>query len=57
MARLKSLYSCSECGAQSPKWVGQCPGCSVWNTLVETAIVARPAASERSARFNTLAET
>ena len=57
MTRLKSLYTCSECGAQSPKWVGQCPGCSVWNTLVETAIVARPATSERSARFNTLAET
>ena len=57
MARLKSLYTCSECGAQSPKWVGQCPGCNVWNTLVETAIAARPAASERSTRFNTLAET
>ncbi|WP_263771445.1 DNA repair protein RadA [Propionivibrio soli] len=32
----KTVYSCSECGAVSPKWQGQCPGCGVWNTLVET---------------------
>ncbi len=36
MARARSVYSCSECGATSPKWGGQCPGCSAWNTLVET---------------------
>jgi len=34
MARMKSVYSCTECGATSPKWQGQCPGCGVWNTLV-----------------------
>lgn len=32
----KTVYSCTECGAVSPKWQGQCPGCGVWNTLVET---------------------
>jgi len=36
MAKAKSVYSCTECGATSPKWAGQCPGCSGWNTLVET---------------------
>jgi DNA repair protein RadA/Sms len=36
MAKVKSVYSCTECGATSPKWAGQCPGCSGWNTLVET---------------------
>ena len=36
MAKAKSIYSCSECGATSPKWQGQCPGCGLWNTLVET---------------------
>jgi DNA repair protein RadA/Sms len=36
MAKSKTLYSCTECGASSPKWQGQCPGCGEWNTLVET---------------------
>jgi len=36
MAKSKSIYSCSECGATSPKWQGQCPGCGEWNTLVES---------------------
>ena len=36
MAQKKTVYSCSECGANAPKWQGQCPGCSAWNTLVET---------------------
>ena len=36
MARAdKVVYECSECGAQSPKWLGKCPGCGAWNTLVE----------------------
>ena len=36
MVKGKSIYSCSECGATSPKWQGQCPGCGEWNTLVES---------------------
>ncbi|MGE5493180.1 MAG: DNA repair protein RadA, partial [Actinomycetota bacterium] len=36
MAKSKTLYICTECGASSPKWQGQCPGCGEWNTLVET---------------------
>ena len=36
MAKAKSVYSCTECGAQSPKWQGQCPSCGQWNTLVES---------------------
>ncbi|HVK33638.1 MAG TPA: DNA repair protein RadA, partial [Burkholderiaceae bacterium] len=35
MAREKSEFSCSEGGATSPKWLGKCPGCGAWNTLVE----------------------
>src|SRR5947208_6856541 len=35
MAKTKTVYSCSECGGQSPKWQGQCPHCSAWNTLIE----------------------
>ena len=40
MAKAKTIYSCTECGGQSPKWQGQCPHCEAWNTLVET--VAAP---------------
>lgn len=36
MAKTKTLYTCTECGGQSPKWQGQCPNCNAWNTLVET---------------------
>jgi DNA repair protein RadA/Sms len=41
MAKERSIYSCSDCGATSPKWLGKCPGCGAWNTLVET--IAEPA--------------
>ncbi len=41
MAKGKSVYACSECGASSPKWQGQCPGCGLWNTLVETVAEAQ----------------
>lgn len=49
MAKGKSIYSCTECGAQSPKWAGQCPECGAWNSMVET--VAPPPASARKGRF------
>jgi len=37
MAKDKSIYTCSECGGTNPKWLGKCPHCGAWNTLVETA--------------------
>ncbi|HEY3600138.1 MAG TPA: DNA repair protein RadA [Paraburkholderia sp.] len=45
MAKQKTLYTCTECGGQAPKWQGQCPACGAWNTLVET--VAEAASSHR----------
>lgn len=36
MARPKTVFNCNACGAQSPKWVGQCPACQAWNTLEES---------------------
>src|ERR1700694_4862088 len=42
MARLRSVYSCTECGGQTPKWQGQCPHCNAWNTLIETAVEGVP---------------
>jgi DNA repair protein RadA/Sms len=50
MARLKTLFTCTECGASAPKWQGQCPGCGLWNTLVET-VAEKPSAT----RFQPLA--
>jgi DNA repair protein RadA/Sms len=35
MAKARTRYVCSECGGVSPKWLGQCPACQAWNTLVE----------------------
>lgn len=42
MAKAKTVYTCAECGGQSPKWQGQCPSCNAWNTLVETIAEAAP---------------
>jgi len=35
MAKLKTSYFCTDCGAESPKWVGKCSSCGNWNTYVE----------------------
>ena len=35
MAKNKTVFICSECGFESPKWYGKCPGCGEWNTLNE----------------------
>jgi DNA repair protein RadA/Sms len=44
MAAPKTVYLCSECGAESRRWVGRCPGCGSWNTMMEE-IEERPSAS------------
>jgi len=44
MAKVRSHHVCSDCGGSSPRWAGQCPHCSAWNTLQEAVIeAARPA--------------
>ncbi len=35
MAKGKAVFFCKECGMESPKWLGQCPGCKAWNSFVE----------------------
>ena len=37
--KTKTLYSCQKCGYQSPKWLGKCPDCNSWNTLVEEVVM------------------
>jgi len=51
MAKSRTLYSCTECGGQSPKWQGQCPHCNAWNTLVETVQESAPS------RFTAVSKT
>ena len=43
------VFSCTSCGAQSPRWLGRCPECGSWNTLVEEAPVERRAATAAGA--------
>jgi DNA repair protein RadA/Sms len=38
-SKVKSQHICQQCGFQSPKWLGRCPGCGQWNTLVEETIL------------------
>ena len=35
MAKTRSIYVCSECGYETPRWLGRCPDCGSWNTLTE----------------------
>lgn len=39
MAKTKTIFFCKECGNESPKWIGHCPGCGAWNSYVEENVV------------------
>lgn len=43
MAKVKTVYFCSECGYESSKWIGKCPSCGAWNTFVEEKVSTKPA--------------
>lgn len=50
MAKRKTSYECQSCGYRSPQWMGKCPDCGAWNSLLEVAAEERPAAmAKRSA--------
>ena len=38
MAKVKKAWFCSACGNESPKWMGKCPACGEWNTMVEEIV-------------------
>lgn len=38
MAKDKAIFTCTECGGTSPRWLGKCPSCGAWNTLVESVV-------------------
>jgi DNA repair protein RadA/Sms len=49
MARQRTHFACTGCGQEAARWVGRCPGCGEWNTLVEERLPEKPATS-RSGR-------
>ncbi len=49
--KAKTVYVCSECDFQSPKWVGQCPSCKMWNTMVEETYEKKPETINKRASF------
>lgn len=50
MAKLKSVYFCSKCGNESPKWMGKCPACGEWGTFVEELVRKQSVASQEDTR-------
>ncbi len=46
MAKTKTVFYCTECGNETPKWQGRCPACGAWNTLEEHT--EKPAAPGRA---------
>ena len=47
--KLKTIFVCSNCGESSPRWMGRCPSCGAWNTMVEDVVVPEPKAAPRGA--------
>ncbi|MEN9779579.1 MAG: putative repair protein [Pseudomonadota bacterium] len=56
MAKDKTLYSCTDCGGTSPRWLGRCPHCEAWNTLVETVAESTAPAKNRFAALTPASE-
>src|SRR5438105_1863234 len=60
LMKAKTIFSCQQCGYQSPRWLGKCPDCGQWNSLVEERIQPTPAkgrgpaglARSQPAKFN-----
>jgi DNA repair protein RadA/Sms len=59
MARSTSVFVCSSCAAETPRWMGQCPGCGEWNTLQEETrgkVAGKPAPARVASKPVRLAE-
>ena len=53
MPKAKTLWYCTSCGNESPKWMGQCPACKEWNTMVEAPVRAASPSKASSGSFGT----
>jgi DNA repair protein RadA/Sms len=56
MAKEKTQFVCSDCGGSSPKWLGKCPHCNAWNTLIESVPESSTPAKNRFASLARTAE-
>ena len=58
MAKDKTIFTCSDCGGTSPRWLGKCPHCNAWNTLVESVAESGGSSKNRySQQYQALATT
>lgn len=51
MAKLRKIFVCTECGSNSPKWIGNCPTCGAWNTYIEEIAGNETAQESKSATW------
>ena len=49
MAKDKTIYTCTDCGGTNPKWLGKCPHCGAWNTLIESVAESQSPVKNRFA--------
>ena len=58
MAKEKTIFTCTDCGGTTPRWLGKCPACGAWNTLLESTVDAGGNAKNRyTSQFQALAKT
>ena len=57
MAKSKTVYTCTECGASESKWQGQCPSCMAWNTLVESVAESSTSNNRYANKFEGLTQS
>ena len=50
MAKAKTMYVCSQCGYETPRWLGRCPDCGNWNTLEEQQAAPEAKLPEKTMR-------
>ena len=54
--KVKTVFFCTECGYESPKWMGQCPACKAWNTFKEGLDSAKASHGTLTAKRNGIAD-
>ena len=58
MAKDKSIFTCTDCGGTTPRWLGKCPACGAWNTLIERTVDSSGSSKNRyTSQFQALAKT
>lgn len=52
MPKTKTIYTCQNCGAQSPKWLGKCTSCDEWNTFIEEIVAPKQSTGKLSVQIS-----